>query len=203
MPEIPSPPLKGQKALVLGIANEHSIAYGCARAFRKLGRTGNHLPERQGEASRRAAGTRVGGGHFRTAGCPAARPVGSRVRPRPPDMGTPRHRAACDRLCSKGRLAGRVPQLFGGRVRAGHGRLLPFVCPHGPAGGPADDRGRHASGHDLSRRKQGHPQLRRNGAGEGRAGVGRALPRLRTGAAKTSESTPSLPARSRPVPHPG
>jgi enoyl-[acyl-carrier protein] reductase I len=30
-------PLEGQKALVIGIANEHSIAYGCARAFRKLG----------------------------------------------------------------------------------------------------------------------------------------------------------------------
>lgn len=29
--------LVGRKALVLGIANEHSIAYGCARAFRKLG----------------------------------------------------------------------------------------------------------------------------------------------------------------------
>lgn len=37
MSEIPSPPLLGKKALVLGIANEHSIAYGCARAFRKLG----------------------------------------------------------------------------------------------------------------------------------------------------------------------
>ena len=30
-------PLEGYKALVLGIANEHSIAYGCARAFRRLG----------------------------------------------------------------------------------------------------------------------------------------------------------------------
>ncbi len=30
-------PLEGLKALVIGIANEHSIAYGCARAFRKLG----------------------------------------------------------------------------------------------------------------------------------------------------------------------
>jgi enoyl-[acyl-carrier protein] reductase I len=29
--------LLGQKALVLGIANEHSIAFGCARAFRQLG----------------------------------------------------------------------------------------------------------------------------------------------------------------------
>jgi enoyl-[acyl-carrier protein] reductase I len=37
MSDIPSPPLLGQKALVLGIANEHSIAFGCARAFRKLG----------------------------------------------------------------------------------------------------------------------------------------------------------------------
>src|SRR5208337_385134 len=37
MPEILLPPLRGRKALVLGIANEHSIAFGCARAFRKLG----------------------------------------------------------------------------------------------------------------------------------------------------------------------
>jgi enoyl-[acyl-carrier protein] reductase I len=29
--------LKGKKALVVGIANEHSIAYGCARAFRESG----------------------------------------------------------------------------------------------------------------------------------------------------------------------
>lgn len=35
--DVPSPPLVGMKALVLGIANEHSIAYGCACAFRKLG----------------------------------------------------------------------------------------------------------------------------------------------------------------------
>jgi enoyl-[acyl-carrier protein] reductase I len=31
------PILKGTKALVAGIANEHSIAYGCAKAFRELG----------------------------------------------------------------------------------------------------------------------------------------------------------------------
>ena len=31
------PVLAGKKALVVGIANEHSIAYGCANAFRKLG----------------------------------------------------------------------------------------------------------------------------------------------------------------------
>jgi enoyl-[acyl-carrier protein] reductase I len=37
MATIPSPPLLGKKALVVGIANEHSIAFGCARALRKVG----------------------------------------------------------------------------------------------------------------------------------------------------------------------
>jgi len=35
--DIPRPVLKGSKALVVGVANEHSIAYGCAKAFRELG----------------------------------------------------------------------------------------------------------------------------------------------------------------------
>src|SRR5215831_19966553 len=34
---IPRPVLKGAKALVVGVANEHSIAYGCAKAFHELG----------------------------------------------------------------------------------------------------------------------------------------------------------------------
>jgi enoyl-[acyl-carrier protein] reductase I len=34
--ESPRPLLEGKKALVVGIANEHSIAYGCAKAFRDL-----------------------------------------------------------------------------------------------------------------------------------------------------------------------
>ena len=37
MVDIPSPPLKGAKALVVGVANEHSIAYGCAKAFHEMG----------------------------------------------------------------------------------------------------------------------------------------------------------------------
>ena len=32
-----NPILEGKKALVVGIANEHSIAYGCAKAFRSVG----------------------------------------------------------------------------------------------------------------------------------------------------------------------
>jgi enoyl-[acyl-carrier protein] reductase I len=33
----PQPILNGAKALITGIANEHSIAYGCAKAFHELG----------------------------------------------------------------------------------------------------------------------------------------------------------------------
>ena len=29
--------LQGKRGLVVGIANEHSIAYGCAQAFREMG----------------------------------------------------------------------------------------------------------------------------------------------------------------------
>ncbi len=35
--EAPRPVLAGKKALVVGVANEHSIAWGCARAFHELG----------------------------------------------------------------------------------------------------------------------------------------------------------------------
>jgi enoyl-[acyl-carrier protein] reductase I len=35
--DVPRPVLSGRKALVVGIANEHSIAYGCAAAFREVG----------------------------------------------------------------------------------------------------------------------------------------------------------------------
>ncbi len=37
MSGVPHPALAGKKALVVGVANEHSIAYGCAKAFRELG----------------------------------------------------------------------------------------------------------------------------------------------------------------------
>lgn len=36
-PEVLQHVLRGKKALVAGIANEHSIAYGCAKAFREWG----------------------------------------------------------------------------------------------------------------------------------------------------------------------
>ena len=37
MGEAPRPILAGHKTLVVGVANEHSIAYGCAKAFQSVG----------------------------------------------------------------------------------------------------------------------------------------------------------------------
>lgn len=37
MVQVPNPPLSGQRVLIVGVANEDSIAWGCARAFHELG----------------------------------------------------------------------------------------------------------------------------------------------------------------------
>ena len=102
MTAIPSPPLLGKKALVLGIANEHSIAYGCARAFRKLGAdlAITYLNDKAKPTSSRwhASWRRP---IFEPLDVQTGRAVGSGLRPRPPDVGTARHRAARDRLRSR------------------------------------------------------------------------------------------------------
>ena len=37
IPDVKAKLLEGKKGLVVGIANEHSIAWGCAKAFRAFG----------------------------------------------------------------------------------------------------------------------------------------------------------------------
>jgi len=37
LPAVKAPILEGKKGLIVGIANDQSIAWGCARAFRALG----------------------------------------------------------------------------------------------------------------------------------------------------------------------
>ena len=37
IPSAPAKLLEGKKGLIVGIANDHSIAWGCATAFRALG----------------------------------------------------------------------------------------------------------------------------------------------------------------------
>ena len=109
---------------------------GVPRARRRRRR---HLPQREGEALRRAA--RAGA---RGADLPAARRVGAGaarggVRCDRHAMGAARHPRALDRVRAEGGPAGRAPAMLGGRLRQGDGRVVPFVRAHGAARGAADD----------------------------------------------------------------
>ena len=197
MSETIRPVLAGQKALVVGVANDQSIAYGCAKAFRdRRRRPRHHLAERAGrgpmssrwreelEAPITAPLDVVGPG-----------PAGGGVRSDPDAVGPARHPGALDRLCAEGRPAGRAAELLGRGLRQGDGHLLPFLRPHGEAGGAADDRRRHDVRDELLRRQPGGAELQRHGTGEGGAGGGLPLPGLRAGAAAASACTRSRPGR--------
>src|SRR4029453_11498425 len=74
--------LQGPKGIVTGLANDQSIAWGCAEAFRWLGRELAIIPLNEGEAPCRAAGARAGGDA--AARCLARPPEDARrFRPRP------------------------------------------------------------------------------------------------------------------------
>ena len=180
--ETPRQVLKGKKALVVGIANEHSIAYGCAKAFRELGadlaitylnekarpyveplarelEAPLFLPLDVGDAGRARGGIRRGRG-----------PVGRARHPRP-----------LDRLRAQGGPAGRPPQLLGGGLCEGDGRVVPLVRAHGAARRAADEGRRNDVRDELPRRQQGRADLQRDGAGEGRARGVLPLSRVRAG----------------------
>ncbi len=62
IPVVKAKLLEGKKGLIVGIANENSIAWGCARAFRAFGaELAVTLSQRQGEEIRRAARPRARG----------------------------------------------------------------------------------------------------------------------------------------------
>lgn len=57
MVSVPTPALAGMHALTVGIANEYSIAYGCARALHRLGARLSRRPTRAGSPDRRCTST--------------------------------------------------------------------------------------------------------------------------------------------------
>ena len=203
--KFPVPSSRTRKALVVGIANEHSIAYGCAAAVPRAGRgPGDHLPQREGQSLRRAAGAEAGGADLHAARRLEAGRAGGAVRAHRRRTGAARHPGALDRLGAEGRPAGRAartaaPKGFGQR----DGHLLPFFHPHGKAGRAADERWRQPVRHELPRRAEGRAQLQRDGPDQGRARGRLPLSRLRAGAARASACTRSRRARSRPARHPG
>ncbi len=148
--EIPRPPLKGKKALVAGIANEYSIAYGCAKAFREL------------EADLAIT-------YLNDKAKPYVEPLAQALEApifMPLDvsqpgqlealfsaigaaMGAARHPGPLHCLRTQGRSAGRFARLLGRWLCPGNGYLLPLVHPHGAPRRTADDRGRGHVRNDL------------------------------------------------------
>ena len=117
--------LEGKKGLIVGIANEHSLAYGCAR----------HM---------RAAGADLAITYLNAKAEPHVRPLAQALQSEivvPCDvtvpgqidavferiakaMGPPRFPAAFHRLCQGRRPARPHRRLLGGRLRLGHAGVL-------------------------------------------------------------------------------
>ena len=173
--------LEGKKALVFGVANDHSIAWGIAKAFHDAGRDGRLLVGREPHrAARPAAGgvDRRRRSSSRATSSPTPRSSASSARwgETPRRARHPRPRPRLREARGPGR---RVRRHVARRVRARARRvrlLARRARPRGPAVPPPRLVDPDA---DLLRRREGRRQLQRDGRGEGRArGVG-PVPRRR------------------------
>ena len=143
IPAVKAKPLEGKKGLVVGIANEHSIAWGCAAAFRAFGAdlTITYLTESEKARHPICAGS----------GFPIVMPLGvripgqmeavfDRVRERVGQAGLP---CALDCVCAPGPLRGRVVDV----PLEGSLGTLQVSCLDIPSDGPTcravDEKGRH------------------------------------------------------------
>ena len=204
MEPIPTPVLAAKKALVVGIANEYSIAYGCANAFRSLGAelAITYLNDKARPHVEPLA-KELGASIFLPLDVQRAgelEAVFDAIRKR---VGAPRHPGALDRVRAEGGSAGRPPRLLGRGLQGGDGRVLPFLHPHGAARRAADDRRRHDVRNELPRRAEGGAELQRDGAGEGGARSSAAAISPTSSGRRASASTRSRPGRSRRAPRPG
>ena len=204
MNETIRPVLTGRKALVVGIANDQSIAYGCAKAFRTAGAdlavtwlNDKARPHVEPLARELEAAITV------PLDVAVAGPARGGVRRDRPALGQARHPGPFHRLRAARGPARRPARLLGRGLRQGDGRLLPFLHPHGPAGGAADDGRRHDVRHELLRRQPRGAELQRHGAGQGRPRSRLPLPRLRARAARHPRARHLARARSRRAPRRG
>ncbi|HEX2973600.1 MAG TPA: SDR family oxidoreductase, partial [Tepidisphaeraceae bacterium] len=183
MSDIPLPTLKGQKALVLGIANEHSIAYGCARAFHRLG-------------------AELGMSYFNDKARPYVEPLARELeasiferldvqQPGQLEAVFDRVRQTWGRLDIALHAIASAPKedLRGGLLNcsaAGFSLAMDVSCHSfvrmAALASPLMTEGGHASDPDISRGRQSGLQLCRHGAREGGARGNRAVLGLRVGA---------------------
>ena len=174
--------MRGKRGLILGVANNRSLAWGIAKACRAQGADvaftyqGDALKKRV-EPLAQEVGARVFG-H-----CDVTEPGHHRrsVRDRAEDLGLARFRRACRRLL---RQEGTRRPLCRHHARTtSAGRML-ISCysfaAHRPARREADAGRRLAADADLLRRRKVDSALQRHGRRQGRAGNVGALSRRRS-----------------------
>ena len=174
--------LSGRKALVIGIANDQSIAYGCAKAFRELG-------------------AEVAMTYLNEKARPYVEPLARELEAPlflPLDVAVAGElEAVFEAVAAKwGRLDILVhsiafapkEDLQGGLLNcsaAGFAKAMDVSCHSfvrmATSRGAAHEGGRHDVRDELLRRQQGRADLQRDGPGEGGAGGVLPLSRLRAG----------------------
>ena len=107
IPVVKAKLLEGKRGLIVGIANENSIAWGCAKAFRAFGaELAVTYSQRQSKEICRTARARVGSADHHAARRAHPRPDGGGIRTDHQGMGQTRFRRPLDRVFSQGSAAG-------------------------------------------------------------------------------------------------
>ena len=203
LPPVKAKLLEGKKGLIVGIANDRSIAWGCARAFRALGAdlAITYLNEKAKPHVEPLA-REVEAPIFMPMDVMADGAARSRLRPHRRRLGRARLRRPLDRLLHQGRARRprhrRAPPGLPGH----HGRLGLVVPAHGPPRRAADEERRHALHHDLLRLREGGGELQHHGRRQGRPRIRPSATSPPSSARRASASTPSPPAPSPPAPPP-
>jgi NAD(P)-dependent dehydrogenase (short-subunit alcohol dehydrogenase family) len=140
--------LKGRRGLVVGIANEHSIAFGCA-------------------AKLRAFGAEVAVTYLNDKAEGYVRPLAEQIDAKlvlPLDVEAPGQlEAVFDRIRAAPGSARARDRRVGGGTRPGDARFLLVLPSHGGTRGAADVAGRGPGDDELLRRRQGGRELQHHG----------------------------------------
>ena len=171
-------PLQGKKALVVGIANKDSIAYGCARAFRAFGAdlSITYLNEKTKQHTAQLA-LALDVEEALYLPCDVREPgqleaVFDTIRRDWGRLDILLHSIA---YAPREDLHGRVTDCSLAWLSRDDGHFGALADPHDSAGRAADDRWRRDLHDELFRRREGGAPLRHHGAGEGGAGDGAPL----------------------------
>jgi hypothetical protein len=145
--------------LVIGIANKHSIAYGCAKAFREVGaELAVTFLNNKAKPYVEPLANELGATMFLPMYVSKAGELEA-VFDRIGREGAPKYLGAVHCIRTQRGPAGRAAELLFQRFFCSHKQLLPLLYPHGAPGGAADEGRRDPVCHELPRGAKGGPQL--------------------------------------------